>query len=77
MSREKKVEKSLDFYKGILSIFVVSLFGMIAYLYIYIYIDSLSMLKIIVLIAGILVIAISALVIGWVCIKYLDELEKF
>ena len=75
MSREKKVEKSLDFYKGILSIFVVSLFGMIAYLYMYI--DSLSMLKIIVLIAGILVIAISVLVIGWVCIKYLDELEKF
>ena len=53
MSREKKVEKSVDFYKGILSIFVVSLFGMIAYLYMYI--DSLSMLKIIVLIAGILV----------------------
>lgn len=75
MSREKKVEKSVDFYKGILSIFVVSLFGMIAYLYMYI--DSLSMLKIIVLIAGILVIAISALAIGWVCIKYLDELEKF
>mgnify|MGYP000089836808 FL=1 len=75
MSREKKVEKSVDFYKGILSIFVVSLFGMIAYLYMYI--DSLSMLKIIVLIAGILVMAISALIIGWVCIKYLDELEKF
>lgn len=75
MSREKKVEKSVDFYKGILSIFVVSLFGMIAYLYMYI--DSLSMLKIIVLIAGILVMAISALAIGWVCIKYLDELEKF
>lgn len=75
MSREKKVEKSVDFYEGILSIFVVSLFGMIAYLYMYI--DSLSMLKIIVLIAGILVMAISALIIGWVCIKYLDELEKF
>ena len=71
MSREKKVEKSLDFYKGILSIFVVSLFGMIAHLYMYIEFiyaknhrfDSWH--------------TCDALVVGWVCIKDLNELEKF
>ena len=74
MSREKKVEKSVDFYKGILSIFVVSLFSMIAYLFINT--ESLSMMKVYVLISGIVVISVGIIAVALLYFKYLNELEK-
>lgn len=75
MSREKKVEKSLDFYKGILSVFLLSLCGMIAYLFVYA--DNLSRLKIYLLVAGIVAVAMLVTLVFCLCIKYLNELEKF
>ena len=74
MSREKKVEKSVDFYKGILSIFVVSLFSMIAYLFINT--ESLSMTKVYVLISGLVVISVGIIAVALLYFKYLNELEK-
>lgn len=75
LSREKKVEKSLDFYKGILSVFLVALFSMIAFLYLSI--DSLSRLKICLIAAGIVVVAVIVALLFRLCYKYLNELEKF
>ena len=75
LSREKKVEKSLDFYKGILSVFLVSLCGMIAYLFVYA--DSLSRLKVCLIAAGIVAVAVIVALVFRLCCKYLDELEKF
>mgnify|MGYP006934529828 CR=1 FL=1 len=75
MSREKKVEKSLDFYKGILSVFLLSLCGMIAYLFVYA--DSLSKLKVYLLVAGIGVVAVLVALVFYLCVKYLNELERF
>ena len=74
MSREKKVEKSIDFYKGILSIFVISLFSMIAFLFINT--ESLSMVKIYILISGIVVMAIAIVIVAFLYFKYLNEMEK-
>ena len=74
MSREKKVEKSIDFYKGILSIFVISLFSMIAFLFINT--ESLSMIKIYILISGIVVMAIAIVIVAFLYFKYLNEMEK-
>ena len=74
MSREKKVEKSIDFYKGILSIFVISLFSMIAFLFINT--ESLSTIKICILIGGIVVMAIAIVIVAFLYFKYLNEMEK-
>ena len=75
MSREKKVEKSLDFSKGILSVFLLSLCGMIAYPFVYA--DSLSKLKVYLLVAGIGVVAVLVALVFYLCVKYLNELERF
>lgn len=74
MSREKKVEKSLDFYQGILSVFLLSLCGMIAYLFVYA--DNLSRLKIYLLVAGIVAVAMLVTLVFCLCIKYLNELRN-
>ena len=74
MSREKKVEKSIDFYKGILSIFIVSLFSMIAFLFINT--ESLPAMKFYILISGIVVISIGIVIVALLYFKYLNELEK-
>lgn len=74
MSKEKKIEKIIDTYKSMLSILVVSLFGMIAYLFVNV--DSMSSLKIAILIGGIVLDCVAIGIGVWLYIRNLNELEK-
>ncbi len=74
MSKEKKIEKIIDTYKSMLSILVVSLFGMIAYLFVNV--DSMSSLKIAILIGGIVLGCVAISIGVWLYIRNLNELEK-
>ena len=74
MSKEKKVEKIIDTYKSLLSILIISLFGMIAYLFVNV--DSMSFLKLAILIGGIAFCCVAIGIGVWLYVKNLNELEK-
>lgn len=74
MSKKEKTDKLIDAYKSLLSILVVSLFGMIAFLFINV--ENLSNLKIITLICGIIVVLVAIGIVVWQYIRNLNELEE-
>ncbi len=73
MSKKAKIEKSIDGLKSLLSILILSLFGMIAFFFINS--DNLSTIKIYILSAGIAVCGVAVVAVMWIYIRYLNALE--
>ena len=74
MSKKEKTDKLIDAYKNLLSILIVALFGMVAFLFINA--DNLSALKISVLVCGIVFMLIIVGIVVWQYIKNLNRLGE-
>lgn len=74
MSKKEKTDKLIDAYKNLLSILIVALFGMVAFLFINA--DNLSALKTSVLVCGIVFMLIIVGIVVWQYIKNLNRLGE-
>lgn len=74
MSKKEKTDKLIDAYKNLLSILIVALFGMVAFLFVNA--DNLSALKISVLVCGIVFMLIIVGIVVWQYIKNLNRLGE-
>lgn len=72
--RKDKLNHNAENYRTAMPVLLVALFGMIAYLYINA--ETLSVIKIIILGAGILIVSIVFGLYTWKNIKDLNELEE-
>lgn len=73
MSKSKKIEKIIDTYKNLLSILIVALFGMVAFLFVNA--DIMSVFKIVLLVLGIIFDCIIIAIVVWQYVKNLNILE--
>lgn len=73
MSKSKKIEKIIDTYKNLLSILIVALFGMVAFLFVNA--DIMSIFKIVLLVLGIIFDCIIIAIVVWQYVKNLNILE--